>query len=97
MYPFPCRGSIYGTVGSFQSEWAFTAWRALTVEILLMSVCGQGHETEEIGWKGFGLKFPVLDPSRSRNTDQIILSCNIEISLFKPLGCLEYPESKKVC
>ena len=38
---FPCRGTISGTGGSFQLG-AFADWRALTIESLLMSGCGQG-------------------------------------------------------
>ena len=37
----PCRDSISG---SFQSGGAFSGRRALTIERLVMSGCGQGHE-----------------------------------------------------
>ena len=37
--------SISGTVGSFQSGGAFAGRRALTIESLLMSGCGQGYES----------------------------------------------------
>ena len=40
----PCRDSISGFLGSFQSGGAFSGWRALTIECLVMSGCGQGHE-----------------------------------------------------
>ena len=43
----PCRGSISGFLGSFQSGGAFLGWRALTIERSVMSGCGQGHETSE--------------------------------------------------
>ena len=39
--PSPC---ISGTIGSFQSGGAFGGWRALTIESLLISMCGQCHE-----------------------------------------------------
>ena len=38
------RGSISGTVGSFQSEEAFTGRRGLTIVSSLMSSRGRGHE-----------------------------------------------------
>ena len=41
-----CRGSISGSVGSFQSE-VFAGQRGMTVESLLMSGCGQGCEPQE--------------------------------------------------
>ena len=40
----PCRGSISGFVGSFQSGGTFSGRRALTIECSVMSGCGQGHE-----------------------------------------------------
>ena len=40
----PCRGSISGFLGSFQSGGAFFGLRALTIERLVMSGCGQRHE-----------------------------------------------------
>ena len=33
----PCRGSISGFLGSFQSRGAFLGWRALTIECSVMS------------------------------------------------------------
>ena len=39
----------------------------MTIESLVMSGCGQGHEPTENGSKKLCLKFPVLAPSRSRN------------------------------
>ena len=36
--------SVSGTVGGFQSGEAFTGRRALTIERLVMSGCGQGHK-----------------------------------------------------
>ena len=44
--PSPC---ISGTIGSFQSGGAFVGWKALTIESLLMSMCGQCHEPSENG------------------------------------------------
>jgi len=41
------RGSISGTVGSFQSGEAFAGRRALTIVSLLMSGRGRGHEPWE--------------------------------------------------
>ena len=38
------RGSISGTVGSFQSGEAFTGRRALNIVSSLMTGCGRGHE-----------------------------------------------------
>ena len=40
----PCRGSISGFLGSFQSGGAFLGQRALTIECSVMSGCDQGHE-----------------------------------------------------
>ena len=37
-------GSLSGCLGSFQSGGAFLGRRALTIERLVMSGCGQGHE-----------------------------------------------------
>ena len=34
-----CRGTIFGSVGSLQSDGAFTGWRALTIDSLLLCVC----------------------------------------------------------
>ena len=42
--PSPCRGSVSGTVGSFQSERVSSGQRTLTIECLLTSGCGQGRE-----------------------------------------------------
>ena len=44
MHLSPCRGSISGTVGSFQSGGVFIGQSALTIEGLLMCECGQGRE-----------------------------------------------------
>ena len=44
----PCRGTISGLVGSIQSGGALAGQRALTIESLLMSGCGWGHEPKEI-------------------------------------------------
>ena len=41
MVPSPCRDSISGFLGSFQSGGAFSGRRGLTD---VMSGCGQGHE-----------------------------------------------------
>ena len=55
--PLNCRGTISGTVGSFQSGGVFASWRALTIESSQMSGQGYSHEpTENVLW----LKFPVL-------------------------------------
>ena len=40
----PCRVSISGFLGSFQSGGALSGQRALTIECSVMSGCGQGHE-----------------------------------------------------
>ena len=64
-----CRGSICGTVDSFQLE-VFSGLKALTVESLLMSRCGQSYEPPENCSKKLWLKFPVLALSRSGNMDQ---------------------------
>ena len=40
----PCRNSISGFIGSFQSGGALSGQRALTIECSVMSGCGQGHE-----------------------------------------------------
>ena len=65
-----CRGSISGTVDSFQSRHAFTGQRALTIVSLLMSGCGRGHMNLERHLMEENLaKLPVLDYSRSGNTD----------------------------
>ena len=42
--PLPFRGSISGTVGSFQSREAFTGRRSLTVVSSLISGHGRRHE-----------------------------------------------------
>ena len=42
--PFTCRDSISGILGSFKSGGAFSDWRALTIEHLVVSGRGQGHE-----------------------------------------------------
>ena len=40
----PCRNSISGFVGSLQSGGGFCGRRALTIECLVVSRYGQGHE-----------------------------------------------------
>ena len=45
----PCRDSISGILGSFQSGGTFSGRRALAIEGLLMSGCVQGHEPTENG------------------------------------------------
>ena len=45
----PYRGTVSGTVASFQSEGAFTGQSSLTIESSPMSGCGQGHEPRENG------------------------------------------------
>ena len=64
----PCRGSISDILGSFQSRGALSGLRALTIEHLLMSGCGQGHELVKDMWKWF--KFPGLTRSRNGNTGE---------------------------
>ena len=54
-----CRGTISESVSSFQSGGAFAGWRALTIESMQMSGCGEGHEPKEIVSKKLWLKFPV--------------------------------------
>ena len=49
---------------------ALSVWRALTIECLLMSGCGQGHELVKDMWKELWLKFPGLTHSRSGNTGE---------------------------
>ena len=44
----PRMGTISGSVGSFWSRGVLADQRALTIESLLMSGCGQGHEPQEI-------------------------------------------------
>ena len=66
--PSPCRGTISGLVGNIQSGEVLGGWRALTIESLLMSGCGQGHEPKATVSKKLQLKFPVLALSRSGNT-----------------------------
>ena len=44
----PCRGTIFGLVGSIQSRGALTGQRALTIESSLISGCGWGYEPKEI-------------------------------------------------
>ena len=51
--------------GSFQSNGAFTGKKALAIESLLKSACGQGHESQHSGSKKLWLKFLVLVSSRS--------------------------------
>ena len=55
-------------LGSFQSGGVLSGWRALTIERLLMSGCGQGHELVKDMWKKLWLKFPGLMRSRNGNT-----------------------------
>ena len=43
----------------------FACQRALTIESVLMSGCGEGHKPSEIGSKKIWPKFLVLAPSRS--------------------------------
>ena len=66
----PCRGTISRSVGSFQSSGGFAGWRTLTIESSLMSGCSYGHEPTENVTMKYWLKFPVLAPRRSGNTDQ---------------------------
>ena len=40
----PCRDSISGFLGRFQSGGVFSGRRALTIERSVMIGCGQGHE-----------------------------------------------------
>ena len=47
MAPLPLRGSIFGTVSSFQLGEAFTGWRALTIKSALMSGHSRGHKPWE--------------------------------------------------
>jgi len=46
--PSPCRGTISGLVGSIQSGGVHAGRTALSIESLLMSGCGWGHEPKEI-------------------------------------------------
>ena len=55
----PLYGFIGDTVCTIQSGGVFAGWRALAIERLLMSVCGECCET----W------FTFLAPSRSGNMD----------------------------
>ena len=55
---------FFGTVGSFQSGWEFAGWRALAIESLLNSRCGQGHGPVKCAWMFHWVKFPILAPSR---------------------------------
>ena len=43
----PCKGTISGTVGSFQSGGVFATGRALTIVNSPMSGYGKGHESPE--------------------------------------------------
>ena len=61
--PSPCRDSISGFLGSFHSGGVFSGRRALTIECLVMSGCGLGHELEKNLWR-------KLTPSRSGNTGE---------------------------
>ena len=45
--PSPCRDSISGFLGRFQSGGVFSGQRALTIECLVMSGYGLGHELEK--------------------------------------------------
>ena len=71
---FSRRSNISGTVGSFQSGGALAGLRALTIESSLMSECGHEHEPPEKGSNKLSLRFPVIAPSRSGNTDQRMYS-----------------------
>ena len=64
----PFRGSISDILGSFQSRGALSGRRDLTIECLLMSGCGQGHELVKNMWKKLWLQFQGLTHSRSGNT-----------------------------
>ena len=66
----PDRGTVSGSVGIFQSGGAFTGQRALIIESSPMSGHGLDPEPTTNVSKKVWLKFPVLVPSRSRNTDQ---------------------------
>ena len=66
----PCRGSISDILGSFQSGGALSGRKALTIERLLMSGCGQGPELVKVTWKKLWFKFPGLTHSRSGNTSE---------------------------
>ena len=66
----PCSGYISDILGSFPSGGVLSGQRALTIERLLMSGCGQGHELVRDIWKKLWLKFPGLTHSRSRNTGE---------------------------
>ena len=62
--PSPCRGGISGTVSRFQWEArVFAGWRALIIEISLMSGSDQGRDPTENASKKLCLKFPVLRSS----------------------------------
>ena len=63
-------GAPFDILGSFQSEGALSGQRALTIERLLMSGCGQGRELVKDMWKKLWLKFPGLTYSRSENTGE---------------------------
>ena len=66
----PCRGSISDTLGSFQSGGTLCGQRALAIERLLISGCGQGYELVKDMSKKLWLKFPGLTHSRSGNTGE---------------------------
>ena len=46
-FSLPCKGTISGTVGSFQSGGVFATGRALTIVNSPMSGYGKGHESPE--------------------------------------------------
>ena len=53
------RGTISATVGSFQLGAAFAGRKALAIESLLMSGCGQSHEPPENASKKLWLRLAL--------------------------------------
>ena len=66
----PCRDSISGPLGNFQSGGVFSGQRALTIEHSVMSGCGQGHEPANNFLRKLWIKFLGLTPGRSGNTGE---------------------------
>ena len=66
----PCRDSISGFLGSFQSGGAFSGRRALTIERSVTSGFGQGHKPAKNFSRKLWIKFLGLTPSRSGNTGE---------------------------
>ena len=66
----PCRDSVSGLLGSFQSGGAFSGRKVLTNECSVMSGCGHSYEPTKNFWRKLWIKVLELTPGRSGNTGE---------------------------